>query len=104
MNLGGLPGNGFSAISDSVRGSFWRSFATKLTNQGSWYQGVNPQNHMSQSSRRWYGAIWGGVWSRAPGFALNPYSRHTVSASIESADVPSTTTSYLGRVMEPNAP
>ena len=48
----GPSGKGFSAIRDSVFSSFWRSFAMKLANHGSRYHGVNPQNHISQSSRR----------------------------------------------------
>src|SRR5262245_48846330 len=50
--LGGLSGKGFPPISDRVLSSFWRSFATKLANQGSAYHGEKPQNHISQSSLR----------------------------------------------------
>ena len=47
-------------------------------------------NHMSQSSRRWYGAIWGGLRAGSPGLPWNPYSRHGPAGSL----APSTTTFY----------
>lgn len=63
-----------------------------------------PANHISQSSRRWYGAYWRGRRRTSPGLPLNPYSRQTLSAVGTASSVPSSTTSNRIRLMLPNAP
>ena len=77
----------------SVAGSFSRSFTMNGTNHEGVRAGENGKNHMSQSSRRWYGAHCDGRRFGSVGLPRNSYSRHSVSGVMRSSLVPSMTTS-----------
>src|SRR2546426_8797359 len=104
MKRGRAPPNGSPRRRRRVGVSASSSFTTSGTNH-SWYIGEDiAANHMSQSSRRWYGAYCGGRRRTSPGFALNSYSRHAVLGVSTGSSVPSTTTSERSFVVEPKAP
>ncbi len=90
---GASGGNGERRSSFSVSRSFSSRRSTSAPNHGPAYAGDSAANHISQSSRRWYGANWRGQRRGSPGLPLNSYSRQPESSRGTSSAVPSRTTS-----------
>src|SRR5205085_12276225 len=93
IHRGGSLGNGSFARRPMVALSPCSSFAINGENHSCSPEGPIAANHISQSSRRWYGAICVGLREGFPGLPLNSYSRHTVRSDGAASVVPSMTIS-----------
>ena len=74
------PGRGWCAAGSAGPDRFEQTLEEARGTTPRRMRGESGRNHISQSSRRWYGANCGGRRRGSPGLPLNSYSRQSASA------------------------